>query len=302
MSDNFIGVFDGVGQGGYWSGTFARELARKCSLSATVYTPNPTNRSSDILFEALEKAQMRAQNDQVNEVRRAIFTQVCQRTKKVLEPLHGSTTALVLSLVGKYVHDSVYGDCRWALLRAVHGKYEVKHVSLPMYEKKQSMGTRSSSDQQQNTPIPKQFLSSMPVRREHLEARKALTHGMLPVSEGDIIIAASDGFWDNAEIEWGKDEDLARGLAQCADAAALQTSVPLVKSLGQNLAKMAIERMDMIGKGKSDDLSIVVARVSYRLAHQDGHLSQVHGENCDRCTKEIQSKQGHAVHVHTAPS
>ncbi len=309
MSDNFICVFDGVGEGGYWSGTFARELARRSYSHSTIYMPSVKNRSTDILFDALEDAHRKALKDQSDEKRRARCKQLSARTGKVLMPRDGSSTALVLSLVRGRIYDSIYGDCRWALLHLEGGKYVCNHISAPMYVVRQSARS-SGSAESEPMQCPMQFQSCTLANRKDLESSSSnkLMHGSLPVSEGDIVLAASDGFWDNAELEWGCGVELNKRISQCANEAS-KSKEPLAKAFGQKLADMAMKRMEMTGqdggkKGKPDDISLVAARVTYSLLAEQRppvHAGDAHGTNCDACNLAIESEQGHSVYMRGMP-
>jgi serine/threonine protein phosphatase PrpC len=307
MTENFIGVFDGVGEGQYWSGEFARELARTSQQSSTMYFPNANNRSKELLLRALGDTKTSFEKMQRDKAQHLIYKHRSVRGKD-LQPRDGSSTALVLSLVRKDLYDSVYGDCRWALLRMENGVYKCVHISKAMYMPKPQVcaGEINKCKCVKCDPVltPRQLGSFSVVEDVGKEPGQ---HGRFnKVQEGDLVFAASDGFWDNAEIEWGE-KDLSVRLAECANAAVEQSgSEPLVRALGQRLADMAMKRMDMVQKdkpstyahGKPDDLSLVVAVVSMRLGEEgDGHPSDAHGDNCDKCKSRIDTERGHAVYV-----
>jgi len=108
QSDNFVSIFDGVGQCGVWSGRFARTLAKFSKMEADIdrlptHLVSPKhNRSNNILEEAHEHAWRRLSNNSLESP--------------------GASTAVVLSLVSRpeasrpeerhSLHEYVKGDSR----------------------------------------------------------------------------------------------------------------------------------------------------------------------------------------------
>ncbi|KAJ1486812.1 hypothetical protein T484DRAFT_1942681 [Baffinella frigidus] len=169
QSDNFVSIFDGVGQCGVWSGKFARYLAQFSKKEADIdllpasLLPGQ-NRSDNILQEAHQHAWARLNTN---------------------NPLtsSGASTAVVLSLVSRpedrhSLHQYVYGDSRWALLRNEGRGYKCLYISPDM----KAPGT--------NAPLQLQAITT---RRKHLPPIVMERE----VMEDDVIIAGSDGLFDN---------------------------------------------------------------------------------------------------------
>jgi len=188
QSDNFVSIFDGVGSLGVWSGKFARYLAQFSKKEADV----------DQLPASLLPGQNRSDNI-LQEAHAAAFVELKNKARQPggdPQEVSGASTAVVLSLVSRpgdkhALHQYVYGDSRWALLRNEGGGYKCLYISPEMVVP----GTEQNAN-----PTPLQLEGR---RKRHnrnkpppivMESDHPGEHGVL---EDDVIIAGSDGLFDN---------------------------------------------------------------------------------------------------------
>ncbi len=285
-TENMISVFDGVGETQYWGGSFARVLARSAAKRSMVYCPkgNFGNRSTQILKQCTADASDYV-HDSMNKPELKDRYKELNAKGEARIPTDGRSTALVLSIVEQKLHACIHGDCQYALLRIGHGGYECVHISQPLYY-----------EDEPARKVPKQLWPNL-----HLDPNFTPYTEEMGVLHDDIIVAGSDGFWDNVPSEWGEN-NLRGELARFADRtsrAQRPSAQPFVTALGNALVEMAKKRM--LQGGKPDDLSLVVACISMNGDYRGGHTGVVHGHTCNPCKDLIQTEQGHDFYLRSEP-
>ena len=260
-SDNFLSVFDGVGACGVWSGKFARQLA----IEARRHSKNEV-----CLFDKDKELTKDKDNRSITILKSAHRKSIENLEKRMKEP--GASTAVVLSLTScpgtsgqKHVlHECVYGDSRWALLRKKGEGYECAYLSHEMYYAQRS--DRPMTPMQLQSPSQK------------LHEGSKFYWKFRYVYEDDVVIVGSDGLFDNLVIEGSRrkpsDEvlklELERAMQEtcerCKDGCEVckvmrdEGRIPVL-CIGEHLQRVASENMKRTG-GKPDDLAITVSRIS----------------------------------------
>ena len=328
-SPNMISVFDGVGQGQYWSGKLARELARRSLEKSKMYSTTcdneggpGKNRSAEIVLEALSEAQKYVTRSDPN-----IFKGIPPGEASVnspfmrLLPKNGTSTAVVLSLVRSTMHSFVYGDSQWALLRqSPEGNYKCEKISEPVYHPPHDMCVKPDPSCHckvcQPLQIPKQLQANCNRKLDDNEISRSID--CCDVKEGDIIVAASDGLWDNFPFLCR----CAPGNLPCAclnrkleavatETATHATSRPFVVEFGSKLAELAKAQMTVLSvpegggggargrRGKPDDLTIVVSKISMSSDpnRQDCENAMSEHSCYPACKEKVESDQGCASFV-----
>jgi serine/threonine protein phosphatase PrpC len=296
QTDNMFAVFDGVGEGQYWSGRFARYMANLCVGQSTRYLtnvgdrPGDQNRSLIILEDAFREADKdREQADRhfrqhkpqhYTGIRRDVHGNPYHenpRSPTALWPKGGSCTATVLSLVQNRLHACEVGDSQWALLRLSGSSYKCEYMSKCGY-------------------MPRARTKNTPKQLSHgSDVRQLADTRELVVEEGDIVIAASDGLWDNlirydqsSEVPLGELKNAIVDIANDAFQESTRSDeLPFIELLGKKISeKQSVAKRHDLAPGsrnhylgKPDDVTVLVARVTYKLlegsevasGHRDHH-------------------------------
>ena len=190
-----LAVFDGVGEQKYRSGRAARTLARHVDVAATGF---PLANSKVATLENYRVAGYNRAYDILDTAFYYAVQEVNNPPDKQWKSLHGdvkkgSTTALVLGLIRMgdarcQIHEASFGDCQWAHFRLGDDqKYTCIYVSQRGYHVN---GTQN--------PAPYQLhLKGDDCLESFDGVIDKMLKGSHDVVEGDIILAASDGFFDN---------------------------------------------------------------------------------------------------------
>jgi len=323
QTDNMIAVFDGTGESQYWSGKFARHMAGFCreesSRSLTNVGPGEQNRSLTILTEAFKKAEKkmsrfeRVEQDKFRLKKPLLYPGI--DAKKMLFPHHGSSTAVVLSLVQKRLHASECGDSLWALLRP-SGVAPFAFDCIYMAERRHLPKPKNCSKNKASCHCEKCFKGDIPEQLYHdgrcgedrmdefVNARTV--NSDFEVKEGDVVVAASDGLWDNlAKGQAGLKSALVDLANDAVGKSSQPRQQPFIQLLGHNIVNAdSVRKRHKKPSGKPDDLTVLVARITFELL-SDGSTPKAATHHCfngdDRqCTENV-NRDGCAVYVRSCP-
>eukprot|EP00282_Hemiselmis_andersenii_P007682 CAMPEP_0114109852 /NCGR_PEP_ID=MMETSP0043_2-20121206/997_1 /TAXON_ID=464988 /ORGANISM="Hemiselmis andersenii, Strain CCMP644" /LENGTH=2197 /DNA_ID=CAMNT_0001201757 /DNA_START=88 /DNA_END=6681 /DNA_ORIENTATION=- len=310
QTQNMISVFDGTGAAQYWSSRFARNMASHCFKPAkrllTNVGPGEQNRSVFIVTEAFKGAAIDTDMADTTEIQRRNenkppsypFRGIPENKNLHLTPRQGSSTAVVLSLVQDKLHYCECGDSLWALLRrsdASSGPFECVYVAERGHRPQESNCSNNSSNSRCRckkccAPIPRQLYHERYVPDDRIDdyadqfIGEHTVSGTIEVKEGDVVVAGSDGLWDNigssSDASLDELKTVVAGFAN--DAAAVAASPhaqkPLIQVLGERIVNANSVRHG--GRKKPDDVTVIVAGVTFQLLHGDGSRDEVIGHHC----------------------
>lgn len=258
LESNMLGVADGVGGWralGVDSGLFASELMQECRAQTVSSWSLVLSPKSDETCRAVQESYLIPVAEEA-----LARTQAC-----------GSSTLLLCALNTGQLEVLNLGDSRAMLIRMHHGKPQVMTSTTPMqhsfncpYQLSKPLSAASRTELIQHCPP-----SNRKELQRALNSRKLINDQVrtgdiytLSVIEGDLLIAGSDGLWDNLfeeEIlacvgENQSAEEIARKLAKAAH----------MKSLGKGKTPFEVEALLAHGLGawrggKEDDISVIVA-------------------------------------------
>lgn len=203
------------------------------------------------------------------------------RTAQDNRAMGGSTTALVASTCKGQLHVASVGDCRLAVLRMHPADgLQVELLTEPTYHP-------IGQNQPKGTEVPVQLTLTRPELSEWRNQGLVDLH-TVEVKENDIVVAGSDGFFDNLQYAdaQGKDdaERIKSRIVQICEPAILDAGEDddegelLVERVGNDLYSAAKGGMHdgprarepdeyCVGRhAKPDDLTLLVARVSFHSA------------------------------------
>jgi len=314
--DNVMAVFDGVGDGGHASGSFARVLADQTRISSREATSGDLkNRSYEILRLAHEKTR--------ETFRECGF--VTQKSRIHRDGFPGSSTASVVSLIQKggrsELHCSWHGDSQIAIM-GPGPDYTPKFVSVRSYYdgfRELIPGTRvklrrdfkdlkKGADMQvldicttlgikihasgggiyvekkdegkylelRHNPYPTQLC----LRPESFAEHNGPGQQILQVENGDIVLVASDGLFDNFfddkhdKTRWKKDTDEDHEKAYAQELGLKlqrffkmfhkeqEDSDGWIQRVGKKLSDQTIDQMKPDRGGHMDDLTIMISQIT----------------------------------------
>jgi len=264
-SDNFLSVFDGVGELGKSAGKFARQLANNAEIH------------SRINFPAKDRPPATVKDNWSNQILDVAHRDTVRRWNREWGP--GASTAVVLSLTScsgasgrtHTLHECVYGDSRWVLLRKQGERYACVYLSHEMHY-----------NARQRNPPPMQLTSST----TRLHEGSAFYCDFKEVQEDDVVIMGSDGLFDNLVGQKAADRDqtlkswvenaVQETCERCKDGCEVCKvmrdeggghRIPVL-CIGEHLQREASKNMESGDPAtgrflyKPDDLAITVSRIS----------------------------------------
>eukprot|EP00961_Rhodomonas_salina_P041494 558593-Rhodomonas_salina.1 len=181
-------------------------------------------------------------------------------------------TAVILTLTrqgnGTKLHWLVHGDSQWALLRREGGRYKVKHLSKP-----------TIIDQVQRTVQSRRGRSSVvTLDRPHqiclhdssfLDQRPQNPRDMtdvIDVEDGDIVIAGTDGFFDNFGDQFARrKQETLESICNFAAKGADKSETKVTEAFGKALIKKCLDFMKNGECKKADDVTLFVGKISLSL-------------------------------------
>ena len=180
---DFLAVFDGVGEGRNVSREKANALSEAC-LGQLTGPGQPGNRSGVALRRAIE---------------------ACKVERLSTDPWtrQGSTTALIASLVGCSLHISSLGDCQVAVLTGRQDGARCDYVSPDGYimdTNGQLKRTNRGVPYPVQTDLHHTFQDNCKYGEHEYRGSDGIHEAQIDLEEGSIVIAGTDGFWDNLRV------------------------------------------------------------------------------------------------------
>jgi len=309
--DNFMGVFDGVGQGRYPSGQFARVLAKQCiSSSREVTAGDIPNRSYEILRIAHEECITRFDHKFPGSSTASIVSLIKNKNDFELHcSWHGDSQIVVMGqgpdYKPKFVSVRAYIEGgRDSLTPRLMKKGQIKEHGTSVKLKRDILGLKKGSKMEAISfdargwmihgkgggvfvnasdlvplynPEPTQLRS-----RGSVDLHKML-HKM-QVEDGDIVLLASDGLYDNILPDWHDKtkwnletdeeheeryaQELGKKIAEIFkschkefQSAPLNPQTTFVQHIGNKLCGLAMETMKT-ESGHSDDLTVMISLIN----------------------------------------
>ncbi|EKX42922.1 hypothetical protein GUITHDRAFT_110971 [Guillardia theta CCMP2712] len=239
IKDSLTVLCDGVGEGGYRSGIFARKLVESMA--------RPVNMDGD-LFEKLEYCIQRMRMPQPSSYHDILELASSTVVALQLKPGRDSDEIMIDALE--------LGDSQWALLTldASRRRARCEYLSPPRFHSPHDNGKRP----------PYQAGMDQGHMRQYRDRKNEILQRMYARS-GDIIVAGSDGFWENL----GSDDHARRSALETMSEEVLGDfgHGGFVEGLGGRLRERTENRMDR-SMGKKDDLTLIVSRMTVSRGQQ----------------------------------